>query len=166
MTTETGNVCIAALVGNAEQQQLQYQDDQNQINALTFKERTKKFYADYESGQVDRARQIIPIEAIGVYKRKRIKAAYRFLKLIEVKTGRFKRRAMFAAAAAVIFILEPFICFRVTRVLMVAHVCRMSCSGKALMMSAFSAFKKRVFVAVPSEKNRYLFFMLTFNWMI
>ena len=90
---------------NAEQQLLQYQDDQNQINALTFKERTKKFYADYESGQVDRARQIIPIEAIGVYKRKGIKAAYRFLKLIEVKTGRFKRRAMFAAAAAVILIL-------------------------------------------------------------
>ncbi|AUD00571.1 hypothetical protein CWM47_01295 [Spirosoma pollinicola] len=87
---------------NAEQQLLQYQDDQNQINALTFKERAKRFYADYESGQVDHARQIIPIEAIGVYKRKGIKAAYRFLKLIEVKTGRFKRRAMFAAAAVIL----------------------------------------------------------------
>jgi predicted nucleic-acid-binding Zn-ribbon protein len=93
---------------NAEERLIQLQEDQNQINALTFKERTNKFYATYESGQIDQARQIVPVEAIGVYKRKGLRAAYRFLKLVDVKINRFKKRVVFAVVIVLLIFLGVY----------------------------------------------------------
>jgi hypothetical protein len=90
---------------NAEERLLQQQEDQSQLNALTFGERKKKFYADYESGRIDHARQNVPVEAIGVYKRKGIKAAYRFLKLLDIKVDRFKKRTLFAVLGVALVLL-------------------------------------------------------------
>ncbi len=90
---------------NAEERLLQQQEDQSQLNALTFRDRKKKFYAAYESGRLDQAKQSVPIEAIGVYKRKGIKAAYRFLKLLDIKVNRFKRRTLFAVVGVVLVLL-------------------------------------------------------------
>lgn len=96
---------------NAEERTLQQQEDQNQLNALTFGDRKEKFYTDYESGQLAHARQNVPVEAIGVYKRKGIKAAYRFLKLLDIKVDRFKKRATLAVLgiALILFLILAYI---------------------------------------------------------
>lgn len=90
---------------NAEEEVLQQQEDQSQLNALTFGDRKDKFYADYESGQLDQARQNVPVEALGVYKRKGIKAAYRFLKLVDIKVSRFKKRTTLAVLGVILLLL-------------------------------------------------------------
>lgn len=90
---------------NAEERTIQQQEDQNQLNALTFGDRKGKFYADYESGRLDNASQNVPVEAIGVYKRKGIKAAYKFLKLLDIKIDRFKKRATLAVLGVALLLL-------------------------------------------------------------
>ncbi|GAB3780672.1 hypothetical protein GCM10028818_33330 [Spirosoma horti] len=90
---------------NAEEEDLRQQEDQSQFNALTFGDRKDKFYADYESGQLDQAGQNVPMEALGVYKRKGIKAAYRFLKLLDIKVNRFKKRTTLAVLGVVFLLL-------------------------------------------------------------
>lgn len=90
---------------NAEEQDLQQQEDQSQLDALTFGDRKGKFYADYEAGQLDQARQNVPLEAAGVYRRKGVKATYRFLKLLDIKTNRFKKKAALAVLGVVLLLI-------------------------------------------------------------
>lgn len=90
---------------NAEERSLRQQEDQSQLNALTFGDRKEKFYADYESGRMDHAKQNVPVEAIGVYKRKGVKAAYRFLKLLDIKIDRFKKRALLTVLGVILVLL-------------------------------------------------------------
>ena len=74
------------------------------MDALTFGNRKEKFYADYESGRADQARQSVPVEAIGIYRRKGLKSAYKFLKLLDMKTGRFKKRALLVVLGVVLIL--------------------------------------------------------------
>ena len=96
---------------NAEERFLQQQEDQSQLDALTYGDRTEKFYADYESGRADHARQNVPVEAIGIYRRKGLKSAYKFLKLLDLKIDRFKKRTLlvvFGVALILILVLYAF----------------------------------------------------------
>ncbi|MFD2937916.1 hypothetical protein [Spirosoma flavum] len=90
---------------NVEAQLLQQQEDQDQMNALSFEERKENFYNDYESGHLAQAKEIVPIEASGVYKRKGLKAAYRYLKLLDIKLDRFKNRSMLVVIAVILVLV-------------------------------------------------------------
>lgn len=90
---------------NAEERSLQQQEDQSQLDALTFGDRKEKFYADYESGRADHARQNVPVEAISIYKRKGLKSAYKFLKLLDLKINRFKRRTLLVSVGVLLVLL-------------------------------------------------------------
>ncbi|GAB3804987.1 hypothetical protein GCM10028819_37380 [Spirosoma humi] len=97
---------------NAEERSFQQQEDQSQLDALTFGDRKEKFYVDYESGRADHARQNVPVEAVGIYKRKGLKSAYKFLKLLDLKTDRFKKRALlvvFGVALILVLVLYALV---------------------------------------------------------
>jgi predicted nucleic-acid-binding Zn-ribbon protein len=94
---------------NAEEEDLRQQEDQSQLNALTFGDRKDKFYADYESGQLDQASQNVPVEALGIYRRKGLKAAYRFLKLLDIKVNRFKKRTTLAVLGVVLLLVLIYV---------------------------------------------------------
>ena len=93
---------------NVSAQLLQQQEDQEQLNALSFGERKESFYTDYESGHLSQARQIVPVEASGVYKRKGLKAAYRYLKLLDIRFARFKTRATLAVIGILLLLVGIF----------------------------------------------------------
>lgn len=90
---------------NAEERSIQQQEDQSQLDALTFEDRKEKFYADYESGRADHARQNVPVEAVGVYRRKGLKSAYKFLKLLDLKIDRFKKRTLLVVLGVVLILI-------------------------------------------------------------
>lgn len=90
---------------NAEERSIQQQEDQSQLDALTFGDRKEKFYADYESGRADQARQSVPVEAVGIYRRKGLKSAYKFLKLLDLRTDRFKKRSLLVVLGIALILL-------------------------------------------------------------
>lgn len=90
---------------NAEERSIQQQEDQSQLDALTFGDRKQKFYADYESGRTNRARQNVPVEVLGIYRRRGLKSAYKFLKRLDLKIGRFKKRALLAVLGVVLVLI-------------------------------------------------------------
>lgn len=78
-------------VWNPAQNIEQALDDQAQADALDAHQRKETFYAEIEKGNLNKAKKLVPKEALLIFRRSGLRAAYHYLKSLDQELDKFKR---------------------------------------------------------------------------